>query len=845
MPLPILEIESEFRRRLADTNSLIVEAPTGSGKSTQTPQFLLRGGFLDTGEVVVLQPRRIAARMLAKRVASEMGELLGKTVGYQVRHESSVSRETRIRFVTEGILLRRLISDPKLKGVACIVFDEFHERSLHADLTLARTLMLQRASRPDLKLIVMSATLDADALQTYLNPCDVLRSEGRTFPVEVSYLKTAAAQTPIWDLAARQVVDAVASQPEGHVLVFMPGAFEISKTIGALGQRLSTRDFELLPLHSSLSPQDQDRAVEGGERRKVIVATNVAETSLTIDNVRIVVDSGQARIARYDPSRGVNTLWIEKISDASARQRAGRAGRTAPGLAIRLWSEREQASRLPFEEPEIRRVDLSEMILSLLATGVETVDTFPWFERPDEQRLADALQLLRGLGGIDQKGRLTDRGRVMGSFPLHPRYASMLIAAGELDCVEEVALAAALAQSKSILLRRIEKSVERRREDLWGDAGRSDVIAQMIAWNAALRQRFDLRFCQEIGIHAQTCRQVLQVANQLSQYAEASGLGGSQGRVWSEEVEVAIRKCLLLGFPDRVCRRLDRGTLRCEMVGGRRGSLARESVVDDAELLVACEANEIGRQGGEVAMVFNLCSAIERSWLEELFPQQFSDVEETVFDEKQKRVIQRRAVRFQDLDIEVKEDLDPDPSKAAAALAAVVLQGRAKLDMWDDSVESFIRKVDLLASVYPEYGIERIDEEARALLVEQCCLGAKKLRDLKKAPVLPALREWVGRETVALVEKELPDRLRLANGKPARLRVEESGRLVLSAKIQCLYDLTDTPRFCSDRVKPVIELLAPNTRPIQMTEDLAAFWQGSYEGVKKELKGRYPKHEWR
>lgn len=847
MDLPILDLEAEFCRNLSDTNRLVLEAPTGSGKSTQTPQMLLRGGFLEKGEAIVLQPRRIAARMLAKRVAWEMKEPLGKTVGYQVRHERVVSRETRVHFVTEGILLRRMTADPDLKGVSCIVFDEFHERSLYADLTLARALMLQRSKRPDLKLIIMSATLDASELEGYLKPCSVLKSAGRTFPVEIAYLdnRCAGSDLPIWEKAAQATSEALANQDGGHVLVFMPGAFEIGKTIAALGSRLSARDFELLPLHSQLSPDEQDRALETGNRRKVIVATNVAETSLTIEDVRLVVDSGQARVARYDPARGINTLWIEKISDASANQRAGRAGRTAPGRAVRLWSEREHAERALFEEPEVRRVDLSEMLLSLLATGIDSVDAFEWFERPSEERLSDAVQLLRGLEAVDDQGRLTGRGRKMSDFPLHPRYASMLLAAQDFGCVDEIALAAALGQSRSILLRKVDKAVEKRRESLWGEVGGSDMLAQIFAWEAALQVRFDLRFCREIGIHAQSSRQVLKIANQLSQFAEANGLkeGAGSGAVVSKWD--AVRKCLLLGFPDRVCRRLDGATLRCAMVGNRRGNLARESLAGEAEFFVACEVNEIGRQGGQVNTVFDLCSAIEVSWIEELFPDLLSVVEETVFDEKLKRVVERRVMQFQDLELSSKESWEPDAGKAAAAFARLISEGKAKLGKWDEEVEHFIRKVNFTASVFVEYGIDSIDDEARALLIEHCCLGVRSIKDLKRKEVLPVLHEWVGPETLAMVERELPDRLQLANEKPARLRVDAEGQLTLSAKIQSLYDLPNTPLFCQGRAKPRVELLAPNMRPIQITNDLKSFWSGSYEGIKKELKGRYPKHEWR
>ena len=451
MPLPIKDIEIEFLTAFRDQSRIILEAPTGSGKSTQVPQMLLKAGFLDDGEAIVLQPRRIAARMLARRVAQELGERMGDRIGYQVRNESCLSRDTQVRFVTEGILLRRFINDPELKGVSCIVFDEFHERSLHGDLTLARALMLQATARPDLKIVAMSATLDAKSLENYLAPCATIRSEGKIFPVGIEHVEDRLANRglPIWDLAAQSVARAAKEEANGHILVFMPGAYEIGRTIRALGQRLSSHDFRLLPLHSELSARDQDEAMDPCARRKVIVSTNVAETSLTIEDVRVVVDSGQARIARYDPARGLNTLWIEKISHASAKQRMGRAGRTGPGKCIRLWTERDHVERAEFDEPEALRMDLSESILALLASGVEDMEGFPWFERPSSERLEEAFALLRMLGAVDESGRLSRDGRRMSEFPLHPRYGAMMLAADRFGCVQEIALAAAVAQTRS------------------------------------------------------------------------------------------------------------------------------------------------------------------------------------------------------------------------------------------------------------------------------------------------------------------------------------------------------------------------------------------------------------
>src|SRR5205085_2418864 len=399
--LPIYELEKSILAELKSRSRIIIQAPTGSGKSTQIPQILLDHGLLGDGQVVILQPRRLAARLLAARVASERNSRLGNEVGYQIRFENVTSSRTRIRFVTEGVLLRQLIQDPGLRGVSAILFDEFHERHLYGDITLARALQLQSTSRADLKLVVMSATLDAGALQKYLEPCATLASEGRTHAVEIEFLsKPARADDyPIWDLAADEL-ERIAPRSEGDALIFMPGKYEINRTMAAIrASRVSDR-FVVLPLHGELPPAEQDAALAHYQKRRAIVATNVAETSLTIDGVRVVLDSGLARIARFDPRRGINTLLVEKISRASADQRAGRAGRTAPGRCLRLWTEREHLERAAQELPEVKRLDLAEVVLTLKASGVDNIAAFRWLEPPEPQALSRAEQLLVDLGAL-------------------------------------------------------------------------------------------------------------------------------------------------------------------------------------------------------------------------------------------------------------------------------------------------------------------------------------------------------------------------------------------------------------------------------------------------------------
>ena len=424
--LPIYEIENDLVALLAATKRLVLQAPTGSGKSTQVPQMLLRHGLLGDGQVVILQPRRLAARLLAARVARELGVELGREVGYQVRFENITSRATRIKFETEGILLRQLIQDENLSGVAAVIFDEFHERHLYGDITLARVLDIQEQRRPDLLIAVMSATLNAGELENYLNQvgrsvpgrlrrttdrapyqCSVLRSEGRTFPVEIEYLphRLGANPPPPWELAADAFSRFIRSGGKGDVLVFMPGGFEISQTIEALRNTPAARGYLVLPLHGELSPRDQDAAVARYDQPKVIVSTNVAETSITIDGVRLVIDSGLARIPRYDANRGINVLLVEKISQASSDQRAGRAGRTGPGSCLRLWSRSEHDERAPQQLPEIRRLDLAEVVLTLKAAGVEDLLKFRWLEAPSEIALHHAEELLVDLGALRSRRR--------------------------------------------------------------------------------------------------------------------------------------------------------------------------------------------------------------------------------------------------------------------------------------------------------------------------------------------------------------------------------------------------------------------------------------------------------
>ena len=839
--LPIFELENSIVENLRAHSRLIIQAPTGSGKSTQVPQILLDRGLLGDGQVVVLQPRRLATRLLAARVASERRCKLGDEVGYQIRFENVTSSRTRIRFVTEGILLRQLIQDPDLRGISAILFDEFHERHLYGDITLARTLSLQATSRPDLKLAVMSATLDARALEKYLAPCSILTSAGRAFPVDIEYLPKPVGgdDYPIWDLAADEL-ERLASETEGDVLIFMPGKYEIGRTMSAIrASRVSDR-FVVLPLHGELPPAEQDAALANYEKRRAIVATNVAETSLTIDGVRVVIDSGLARIARFDPRRGINTLLVEKISRASADQRAGRAGRTAPGRCLRLWTEREHLDRTPQELPEVKRLDLAEVVLTLKASGVDDIAAFRWLEPPDSQALARAEQLLADLGAVDPNG-ITSVGRRMLAFPVHPRYARMLLAAQEHHCVPAIALIAALTQGRNLLRRLEGKQAREDRDDVLGGESESDFFTLMRAFRYAEKSGFDSRRCARIGINASAAREAAQLNDQFLAIARDEGLDLQSGEVKPG----SIQRCILAGFPDQVAARLDAGTLRCALVHGRRGVLARESAVHDAPLFVASEIREIESSDKERQVLLTLATKIEEPWLRELFPESFREETRVEFDPALRRIVGRRVTQFHDLVLRSEEFSAKGEPAAAQILAREVLSGACPLKHWDNGVEQWIARTNFIAAEFPEMEFPKIGEAEKRLLLEQVCQGATSYKEIKERPVMSVVKSWLNPGQQKALDDLAPERIKLASGRAAKIIYSENTAPTVAARIQDLYD---TPRGLTvgrGRIPLRIQVLAPNNRPIQITNDLETFWREGYPKIKKELQRKYPKHQWR
>jgi ATP-dependent helicase HrpB len=560
----------------------------------------------------------------------------------------------------------------------------------------------------------------------------------------------------------------------------------------------------------------------------------------------VVIDAGLAKIARFDPYRGINTLLVERISRASAEQRAGRAGRTAAGRCLRLWTEREHQDRAAQELPEVKRLDLAEVVLTLKASGVDDVAGFRWLEAPDGRSLARALTLLTDLGALEgiapsMPGHpgITPLGRRMLAFPAHPRYARMLLAAHELGCVPVVAEVAALTQGRGLLRRTAGKQMQDDRETAFGDAAESDFSVLLQALHFARERNFHPQACQPLGIHAPAAREAATLAGQFLRIARDEGLNTTA----REASDDALQRCVLAGFPDMVAMRLDSGTLRCALVHGRKGVLARESVVT-APLLVASEVREVEIRG-DVETLLTLATTIREEWLRELFPEAFRETSEVFFDRTLRRVLSKRQVRFHDLVLQSGQSDKVPLEEAAALLAREVEAGTCPLKLWDNTVEQWILRLNQLADWFPEYELPKLGDDDRRLLLEQICHGAVSYKEIKERPVWPVVKSWLSPLQQQLLDDQAPERIDLPNGRKAKIVYAPGAAPHIATRIQDLYGVTGELRIAGHRIPLVIHVLAPNHRPIQITQNLAIFWKDNYPKIKQELQRKYPRHEWR
>lgn len=779
-PLPIDPFLPDITEALRDHRALVVTAPPGAGKTTRIPPAILRAGLVREGQrLVVLQPRRVAARSIARRIAAEQG--LGDGVGWHVRFERRFGPRTRIILATEGILTAALEDDPLLAGTDVVVLDEFHERSLHADLALARCREILEA-RDEFRLVVMSATLNARAVAAWLGNAPVIEAPGRPWPVAIRW-------RPELDAAAA-VREVLRETPEGHVLVFLPGAGEIRRA--ALD--LAGADADVLPLHGDMDVAEQDQAFAPGRRRKVILATNIAETSVTIEGVKAVIDTGLHRVARFDPWRGIDRLVLERIPADSAAQRAGRAGRTGPGTALRLWpeSERLEAER----EPEIRRVDLASTLLGLLVQGIDP-RRFAWFEAPPEAAVAAALAELRELDLIDDGCRPTGPGRAVSRLPLPPRLAVVLREAHRLGVPDAGAAAAAVLSERDFL--------RARREDVTAS---SDILLRI----------------ERIGEAPPGIRRIRDHLRDLAIRSLGPAPAGAGG-------EEAVLRALLAGYRDRVARRREPGSDRLVLSSGRGAVLSPASAVRAAEYLLAIELRGDDRPSGRDPRV-ELASAVDPAWLT---PR--TTTRELRYDAMRDAVREVAVERFRSLVLAERAVPLSDPDEASARLAEEA-RSRDPESLLTEEARRLLCRWRFALTILPD--LPRPDLAAS---IGEAARGVHRMVDLveRLGGTLSASLSFAERRAL---DAAAPERLVVPSGRAVPIRWEEGAPPTLSVKLQEMFGLLDTPRIGGGRVALVIELLSPAGRPVQVTGDLRSFWERTYPVVRKELRARYPRHPW-
>jgi ATP-dependent helicase HrpB len=809
--LPVDDILPELVRASRRTGRVVLIAPTGAGKTTRVPGALLDAGLAGDRIIVMLEPRRVAARAAARRIAEERGVRLGGAVGYRVRHDSRASAETRLLVVTEGVLLRMLQQDPFLESVGAVVFDEFHERSIQSDLALALVREVQREAREDLALVVMSATLDPGPVATWLD-APIVRSEGRTHPVDIRWLDRPDDRHPA-DRVAAGIRRALA-ETTGHVLAFQPGVGEVMATL----QGLRDIGVEALPLHGRLSADEQDRAIRPNDRRRVVVATNIAETSLTIPGVTSVVDSGLARILRYDVGCGLNRLELARISRAAADQRAGRAGRERPGVCYRLWTRSEERVLPDRDEPEIRRIELSAVVLQLAEWGVTDATAFGWFEAPDARVLERATALLTDLGALHD-GAITDLGRAMARLPLDPRLGRMAIESARRGAPDAGALAAALLSDRDI----VRASALR---DGGGTAwtSRSDVLDRV----RALRGERG-RFRQDAltgGRH-----HVQRSAKQLERAL------GSIARETVDDADDALLRGILAGWPDRVCQRRAPGSSRAVSATGRGVELDPSSAVRDDRFFVAVD-EVAGRRGERATGRVRLASAVDPAWLDTT-----TEIE-VRYDTEADRVSAYEVHRYRSMVLHERVVRATDAAAVERCLATVVAAdpGHA-LGLDRPEVAAYVARVRNLNRWMPNLELPAFDDGSLGALAPQLVFGCRSIAEVRRrAP--DALRSILSWPQQQALDTHAPERLEVPSGSRIQLQWHDERPPVLAVRMQELFGATSTPRIAGGRVPVLLHLLAPNMRPQQVTDDLAGFWVNTWPEVRKELRARYPKHAW-
>jgi ATP-dependent helicase HrpB len=832
--LPIDPLLPAITAHLRRSSSLVIEAPPGAGKTTRVPIALVEAGFASAGEILVLQPRRLPARLAAQRVADELGQPIGQQVGYTVRFDEVAGPATRLRFVTEGILTRRLLSDPDLAGVAAVVLDEFHERHIATDLGLGLLLRLQQR-RPDFRICVMSATLDAGPIAGYLGDCPQVRSEGRLFDVAIEHL-AAPDDRPVADQVAAAVRRLLREGLDGDVLVFLPGAGEIRRAAEALAPLADSASLLILPLHGDLPPAEQLRAVRPADRRKVILSTNVAETSVTIDGVVAVVDAGLARLAGHSPFSGLATLVTGKISQASAIQRAGRAGRTRPGRALRLYTRPDFEGRRPFDLPEVARLDLAEPVLALAALGITQAAAFPWFEAPPAAALGAASDLLRRLGAVDPRGQVTEIGRAMLRLPLHPRLARLVVEGERRGVGGEAAALAAMIEERDVEERSRVQFVPGRP----GHAGPENMdllerLDRLRQARAGGRDRL-----RGLGLDARAVEAVERSRRQIAGLLRTGG--SAPARLAPHAIDEALAVATLTAFPDRVLRRRSPGAREAIMSGG---GVAAVGLAPPDDLLVAVDAEERAAGAGKArGVAVRLAVAIPVEALLDVGAQALVDRNELQFSQGTARVEQLTQLAYGQIVLEESRRPAPPSPEAGKLLAQAARAAGWNAFIEPGALDDLKARAALLRQAFGDEAAVALDDLALDAALTAGCADRTSFAELRAAGLVGLLTPTVGAGFWQRLRTETPDRLRLPGGREVTINYALDRPPWIESRLQDFFGMKVGPAVCQGRIPIVLHLCAPNGRAVQVTRDLPGFWREHYPGIRRELCRRYPRHPW-
>ncbi len=844
-PLPIDASIPAIVNAVETDGAVVVEAPPGAGKTTRVPSALLDARLAGTGEIWVLEPRRLPARLAASRVAAERGERVGDTIGYSVRFDEAGGPRTRLRFMTEGLFVRRLLADPELRGVAAVVLDELHERHVATDLALAWLRWLREGARPELAVVAMSATLEAEPVRAFLaggaRRATTVRSEGRRFDVAIEHLPVAEASDdrPLERRIAGAVRQLLREEPDGDLLVFLPGAGEIRRAQAALAELPQAAALAILPLHGEMPLEEQTRAVRPAGRRKIVLATNVAESSVTIDGVVAVVDAGLARVAAHSPWTGLPTLALAKISRAAAEQRAGRAGRTRPGRALRLYTQHDFEQRPAYDPPEIARVDLTDVAMTLAALGVADADALDWLEPPPAASWGAARELLRRLGAILAPGELTDVGRRMLRCPIHPRLARLVVEGEARGASEAAALAAALIGERDIRASA--------RASFGGGAGPrpdrgADVIDLVDLYREAESGRFRPDLLRRLELDARAVDEVGRVRRQL-----ASALDSRRGRIDAAAEAQALRLAVLTAFPDRVARRREPGGKTAVLAAGGSAELGLEQTGDWLVAVDVVEDRKSGRSGLSArAPVVRLSSRIEPEWVLDLFAERVVEIDRRAFDARTERVERTTGLAFGALALDARTEPAPPDDETARLLAAAALgRGIDKLP-GGEAIPALLQRITFARQAAPEAPLPALGADAVSELVRLACVGRNSFAELATpgadlgAAVLAALPHEARRALDTLA----PMHITLSGGRTVPVHYDPTSPPWIESRLQDFFGTRAAPAIGGGRVPLTVHLLAPNGRAVQVTRDLAGFWTQHYPALRRELGRRYPRHAW-